>query len=86
MSQLIMTVTAQSMMVVGGQPQPSGVPGYVGNAMPVPPGMEPQLPTVIGGATILNSGTKVGNQWLGVTYLAPGASIPGMATVELKQF
>lgn len=86
MSQLHMTVTAPSMMVVGGQPQPSVVPGYICNAMPVPPGMEPQVPSVLGGATIVNAGTKVGNEWLGVTYLAPGASIPGMAKVELKSF
>ena len=79
MNQLTFKVLVPAMMAnpTGTVPDPLG--HYVGHSS-LPSGAG----TVIFGQAVVTVGTKVGNKWMGCTYIKPPFTIPGFGEIEEK--
>ncbi len=78
MGQLMIKVIVPAQMHTGMMMVPDPMPQYIGTESLLPNGA---LPPVIAGATVIG-GQKVGNKWLGCTYMKAPYVIPGFAEVE----
>ena len=80
MNRLIFKVLVPAMRVgPNGVAVQDSTKNYVAPTSSLPGG---KLPPIIGGAHVI-VGTKVGNKWMGCTYIKPPFGVPGFGEVEV---
>ncbi|MFC5077934.1 hypothetical protein VTH8203_03504 [Vibrio thalassae] len=78
MGQLIVKVIVPAQMHTGMMMVPDPMPQYIGTQSQL---LNGTLPPVIAGATVIG-GKKLGNKWMGCTYMKAPYVIPGFAEAE----